>query len=79
MGDYKTETSTFTFDKMRITDITVTATDNKKYIYKPKEDITPYELAMMLHLFTFFHLTYYQYDYWEFITRNKLERHFESV
>lgn len=71
--------NTFTFKSQQIANITVIASDNKKYIYEPKDDITNYELAMMLHMFVFFHINYGKFDYWEFITRNKLERHFKEI
>lgn len=48
------------------------------YTYKPKEDITPYELSQLIEMFTFaFHPSVPQnYDYEDFVKKNNLERHF---
>jgi hypothetical protein len=48
------------------------------YTYKPKEDISTYELALLIELFVFaFHPSVPQnYDYEDFVKSNKLERHF---
>lgn len=68
----------------RISDLIFEASSEKGYpkrIYAPKDDITPIELAHMMHLFAVAALTtgnrgWIQYDYHEFIERHKLERHF---
>ena len=50
------------------------------YRYKPVEDITVYELAKLLEVFTFAFnaavMATKQYDYEPYITQHKLERHF---
>ena len=43
-------------------------------VYEPKEDIAPHEVALLLPLF----ITMFQYDRTEYITRNKLTRHFKE-
>jgi hypothetical protein len=50
------------------------------YTYKPKQDITAYELSLLVELFVFaFHPSVNQhYDYEQFVKKNKLERHFEK-
>lgn len=42
--------------------------------YKPKEDITSYEVAQLLPLF----ITMYHFNRREYIERNNLMRHFEE-
>lgn len=50
----------------------------KTYTYKPRKDITSYELARLIVMFPFFTIANYQgYDFAEYILREKLERHFE--
>lgn len=50
------------------------------YTYNPKEDVTPYELARLLELFTFaFHPAVpHRYDFEDFVTKHNLKRHFEK-
>lgn len=51
---------------------------SKTYTYKPRKDITTYELARLIKMFPFFSIANYNgYDYEEYIVREKLERHFE--
>jgi len=55
--------------------------DGIKHIYKPQEDITPYELALLLNLFVFAstlsnHSGIPSYDYWGYVKEKGLERHF---
>lgn len=52
-----------------------------KHIYKPQEDITSYELALLLKLFVLASATsgysgIHSYDYWGYIKEHNLERHF---
>ena len=48
------------------------------HTFKPKEDITPYEVAKLMELFTFaFHPSLNkQYNFESFVKSNNLERHF---
>lgn len=50
------------------------------YTYKPREDVTPFELAKLLELFTFaFHPSVPRtYDFEDFVMKNNLARHFEK-
>ena len=50
------------------------------YTYNPKVDVTPYELARLLELFTFaFHPTVPRtYDFEDFVTKHNLTRHFDK-
>jgi len=49
-------------------------------IYEPKEDITTYELAKLLHLFTCLRIDGRNYfDTREFIEKHSLLRHFREV
>ena len=53
--------------------------DNNKHTYKPQENITNYELALLLKLFVFAattHTGFHSYDYWSYVKDNNLERHF---
>jgi hypothetical protein len=54
-----------------------------EYIYTPKEDITPYEVSLLLRLFTVAGTSgnWYgiSYDYWGFVTEHNLQRHFKFV
>ena len=76
----KTETalgSTISMAPMPIKDLVIHS-GKKEYAYKPQEDITPYELAMLIKLWPFFTISNYQgYDYESYILEHKLERHFE--
>lgn len=61
-----------------IGEITLSDHEGKTKIYKPKEDITSFEVALMLKLFV--HSSFglgYGIDYWRFVIENNLERHFE--
>lgn len=61
-----------------IGEITLSDREGKTKIYKPKEDITTFEVALMLKLFV--HSSFglgYGIDYWSFVIENNLERHFE--
>lgn len=58
-----------------------TYSNGAKHIYKPQEDITPYELALLLNLFVFAstlsnHSGIPSYDYWGYVKKHNLERHF---
>jgi hypothetical protein len=49
------------------------------YIYRPAQDITTYELAKLLELFTFafnYAVKPLSHDYESFVKRHNLERHF---
>ena len=69
-------TGKFSFAKLSVGDLTVY--DGKDmYLYKPQEDITTYELSMLLRLFVVaINSKGYSYNYWGFIKEHKLERHF---
>jgi len=53
--------------------------DKAQMTYQPKEDITAYELSLLLKLFAFFHTGGWPraYDYTKYIQKHGLERHFE--
>jgi hypothetical protein len=71
-------THTYEFVKLSVGDLSVH--DNKDmYLYKPQEDITTYELSMLLRLFVVaINSSGHPYDYWGFVKEHKLERHFEK-
>lgn len=80
---YTTE-SKFTFSRMPLGDLRI-VDDKVTYIYRPKEDITAFELSKLLHLFVVAMTSSGAwagmncYDYRGFIMQNALERHFEKV
>jgi hypothetical protein len=75
-------TPTFGFNKVPIGNITITDNENQ-YNYEPKEDITPYEVSLLIKLFIVSGASSawhgFCYDYWKFVTDNNLERHFKKV
>lgn len=67
---------TFSFAKLSVGDLSV-YDDKDWYIYKPQEDITTYELSMLLRLFVIaVGASGHSYNYWGFVKEHKLERHF---
>jgi hypothetical protein len=54
--------------------------DGKYYTYKPQEDITTYELSLLMVMFVTASVTsgigYHYYDYWGYVVEHNLERHF---
>lgn len=72
----------FSFSKMPVGDIVITD-ENNHYYYDPQKDITNYELAMLIRLFTMAGSTSTSfsmarnYDFWGFVCEKQLERHFK--
>ena len=67
--------------KMAITDLQFQF-DSKRYNYTPKEDVTNYELAVLIKLVAFGVVASRQpvpYDWSTYIKQHKLERHFTEV
>ena len=54
--------------------------EGKQYSYKPKEDITPFEVANLLELFTYTSIHYKDKPIeWKlYLTKKNLMRHFEE-
>lgn len=74
--------ATFSFTKLPVSELSI-SDEGGNYLYKPQKDITTFELAKILHLFTVATSTassfygYKQYDYKGFMVEHGLERHFE--
>ena len=69
--------SNISFEPSPIKDLVIHSKE-KEYTYKPQEDITTFELATLLRMFSFFTIAHYNgYDFEAYILENKLERHFE--
>ena len=71
----------FDFTPLPIGDINIiegSYADGIKHIYKPQEDITTYELALLLNLFVFAsaYTGIHSYNYWGYVKEKGLERHF---
>lgn len=75
-----TSTATVTFAPMPVGDLSLM--DGKvMYKYAPKADITNLELAHLMHLWIAAMSGgrhYVHYDYWSFVQKHGLERHFEE-
>jgi len=75
-----TSSYTATFTPMPVGDLSLM--DGKvMYKYAPKADITNIELAHLMHLWIAAMSAgrhYVQYDYWNFVQKHGLERHFEE-
>jgi len=75
-----TSTSTVTFSPMPVGDLSLM--DGKiMYKYVPKADITNLELARLMHLWLAAMSAgrhFVQYDYWSFVEKHGLQRHFEE-
>lgn len=76
--------TTVSFTPLSVSDVNIYegSYDNGiKHIYNPQEDITNYELALLLKLFVFASATsgyngVHSYDYWGYVKEHNLERHF---
>jgi hypothetical protein len=81
--DYmKSTEATFSITPMKIKDIRIMGPDKEYMSVSPLDDITPIELYHITHLL--FHGTatmsmYTVFDYWEYIERNKIQRHFKPT
>ncbi len=54
--------------------------EGRSWAYKPKKDITAYEVSLLIVMFSHFHVsTIAMYDYRGYVEENKLERHFEEI
>lgn len=77
-----TNTITMGIRKIPVTNIQVTDHDNNWHAFTPQEDITPYECALLMVIWTLAASTaggrgsFVYYDYWQYILDHKLERHF---
>ena len=72
----------YTFSPMPIGDLSLMEDNGKRlYKYTPKDDITTIELAHLMHLWLAAMSAgrhFVQYDYWGFVKKHGLERHFEE-
>ena len=82
MESTKPVESKFSITPMTIKDIRIMGPNQEYMSISPMDDITPIEVYHITHLL--FHGTatmsiYTVFDYWEYIVRNKIERHFKPT
>ena len=55
--------------------------EGKEYHYHPKEDITPYEVSLLITLFAcgLMNNNFGYYNFWGYIEKHNLMRHFEEM
>ena len=68
----------FGVSNVPVGDIQFKNTEGVEYKYKPTEDITPYEIAMLMRMFVILLAGSGSYDYsiWDYVVEHKLEKHF---
>jgi len=68
--------STIPINPFPIKDLVINA-GKKEYTYNPQENITTFELAILIRMFPFFTIPSYNgYDFEKYILDNNLQRHF---
>lgn len=71
----------YSFAPMPVGDLSIQTNNKRLFKYNPQSDITGLELAHMLHLFVSAMAaskSFAIYDYWSFIEKHRLERHFQE-
>jgi hypothetical protein len=52
--------------------------NKKQFVYKPEQDITPYECAKLMQLITFAMACHSAFDWESFVIENNLSRHVKA-
>ena len=71
------ENSPFSINNLPVGDI-VFFKNKKQFIYKPKQDITPYECAKLIQLMAFGVSCKSSFDWESFVTEHNLSRHIKA-
>ena len=73
--------SKYDFTTLEVGNISFSQKDKPRLKYIPQEDITPYELALLFPLFAcgLMIQRYGFYNFWGYIEKHNLMRHFEEV
>ena len=69
------------YSKCPIGYIQIQGYNDKRWKFVPQPDITTYELSLLMVMFAYVTApqSYLIHDYWSYVTKHKLERHFEEI
>lgn len=74
-------TAKYDFTTLAVGNLSFSQKDKPSLKYIPQEDITPYEVSLLLSLFAcgLMNNNYGYYDFWGYIEKHNLKRHFEEM
>ena len=77
----KITASKYEFTALEVGNISFSQRDKPLLKYIPQEDITPYEVSLLISLFAcaLMNQRYGYYDFWGYVEKHNLMRHFEEM